>query len=64
VTDDGLAFDPTIALPSPSEVPVSERRPVGVGLLFVRSLMDEIQYKRVDGCNCLVLSKHLPGPAG
>jgi serine/threonine-protein kinase RsbW len=64
VTDDGQAFDPTIAVASPSELPITARQPGGVGLLFVQSLMDEMRYARVDGCNRLVLSKRLLAPTG
>jgi serine/threonine-protein kinase RsbW len=54
VTDHGQAFDPTTA-----ERPADKKRLGGVGLLFVRSLMDEIRYSRLNGRNSLVLCKRL-----
>src|ERR1700710_1451211 len=48
VTDDGQAFDPTIAAPAPDKLPACKRPVGGVGLLFVQSLMDEMHYLRSD----------------
>jgi serine/threonine-protein kinase RsbW len=64
VADDGLAFDLTRAARAPASVSINQRRCGGAGLLFVQSLMDEIRYSRLNGCNRLVLCKRLPGPAG
>jgi serine/threonine-protein kinase RsbW len=63
VTDDGQPFDPSIA-PTPETLPTSTRQPGGAGLLFVQSLMDEMQYARIDGRNRVVLGKRLPALAG
>ncbi len=63
VTDDGQAFDPTTAAPVRVRRSPGKNRLGGVGLLFVRSLMDEIRYSRLNGCNRLVLCKRLPAAA-
>lgn len=63
VTDDGQAFDPTMVVPPRTGRSPGEERLGGVGLLFVQSLTDEIQYSRLNGCNRLVLCKRLPAPA-
>jgi serine/threonine-protein kinase RsbW len=59
VTDDGQAFDPTTAAPVRVRRSPGKHRLGGVGLLFVRSLMDEIRYSRLNGSNRLVLCKYL-----
>jgi serine/threonine-protein kinase RsbW len=63
VIDDGIPFDPTVAASPPPCLPLAERQPGGLGLLFVQSLMDEMRYSRFDGFNRLVLCKRLPAPA-
>ena len=60
VVDDGLPFDPRRFEPVPLGVRVAERRVGGAGLLFIRTLMDDIDYTRRDGRNSLVLRKRLP----
>jgi|SRR5215472_7528539 len=56
VEDDGKPFDPlAVATPRPR----SETEVGGVGLHFVRSLMDQLEYSRRDGINRLRLAKKL-----
>ena len=57
VEDDGRPFDP-LAAPAP-DLTSKERDPGGVGLHFVRNLMDEMTYTRSDGINRLRLVKRL-----
>ena len=57
VEDDGKPFDP-LAAPAP-DLTSKEREPGGVGLHFVRNLMDEMTYTRSDGINRLRLMKRL-----
>jgi serine/threonine-protein kinase RsbW len=57
IEDGGAPFDP-LAIPAPDvSAPLHERRVVGVGIHFVRSLMDEVAYDRVGDRNRLVLRK-------
>ena len=57
IEDDGAPFDP-LAIPAPDvSVPLQERRVGGVGIHFVRSLMDEVAYDRAGARNRLVLRK-------
>ena len=54
--DDGIAFDPFTAAPDPDlDAGVEERRIGGLGVHFVKTLMDEVAYERVDGCNRITL---------
>lgn len=58
IEDDGAPFDP-LAIPAPDvSAPLHERRVGGVGIHFVRSLMDEVAYERAGERNRLVLRKH------
>ena len=59
VTDDGPAFDPTRAAPALPAGGVGERREGGLGLLFVRTLMDEVRFTRRGERNCTTLCKRL-----
>lgn len=59
IEDDGVSFNP-LAIPAPDvSAPLHERRVGGVGIHFVRSLMDEVAYDRVGERNRLVLRKRL-----
>ena len=64
VTDNGPAFDMTTAVPLPAAKRAAERSPGGVGLLFVRALMDEVCYARVNGTNQTRFSKRIVQKAG
>jgi anti-sigma regulatory factor (Ser/Thr protein kinase) len=56
VEDDGKPFDP-VSVQTPR--PRSETEVGGVGLHFVKSLMDQLDYSRRDGINRLRLIKKL-----
>jgi anti-sigma regulatory factor (Ser/Thr protein kinase) len=53
--DDGPAFDPTRALVGSAATRITERRAGGVGLLFVKTVMDDIVFRRQDGHNRLIM---------
>ena len=59
ISDDGIAFDP-LQVPPPDLESVLDDRPVGgLGVHFVKTLMDSAAYRREDGRNVLVLRKSL-----
>ncbi len=59
VTDDGRAFDP-LAAPIPDlDLPAADRPIGGLGIYFVRKLVDEAQYFRRGGRNRLVLTRRI-----
>ena len=62
VEDDGIAFDPTQAAAPVLAGTVEERKTGGLGLPFMRSLTDSIEYRRVDGRNHLVLRRRIVPP--
>lgn len=59
--DDGVPFDP-LGREAPDTTLALEDRPVGgLGILLVRSLVDEIRYDREGGRNRVRLAKRLAG---
>ena len=62
VEDEGLPFNPLNA-PEPDLTSPIEERPVGgLGVYLVRNIMDELDYQRREGRNCLFMKKHVrPG---
>ena len=57
IEDGGAPFNP-LAIPAPDiSAPLHQRRVGGVGIHFVRSLMDEVAYERAGERNRLVLRK-------
>lgn len=61
--DDASPFDPLReAKPAVLDGPLEDRPIGGLGLHFVRTLMDEVSYRRVGDCNQLTLVKHLARP--
>jgi anti-sigma regulatory factor (Ser/Thr protein kinase) len=59
IEDDGAPFDPLQAPPPNLGLPAAERPVGGLGIHFVRDLMDEVSYARRDGRNVLKLVKNL-----
>ena len=57
ITDSGKAFDPTAKEDVDINAGVSERPIGGLGIHLVRTIMDEVHYKRTDGKNILILTK-------
>lgn len=63
IVDDGRPFDP-LASPPPELVAAAARRNLGgLGIYFIRRLVDHIAYERVGDTNRLVMSKNLRGAA-
>lgn len=63
VADDGPAFDP-LARPAPDITSsLEQRRPGGLGIALVKSLMDEVHYTRTTQ-NVLTMRKRIPATTG
>jgi anti-sigma regulatory factor (Ser/Thr protein kinase) len=59
VRDTGTAFDPLLGGPPDFELDL-EKRPVGgLGVHFLKTLMDEVSYRRTERHNCLWFAKHI-----
>ena len=59
IEDDGVPFDP-LALTAPDvTASVAERRVGGLGVYFVRQMMDAVSYRRVGARNQLSMTRQL-----
>lgn len=59
IWDDGEPFNPIIAQEPDVQLPIDERPVGGLGLLLVKRMMDQVEYKRIGKRNCLSLRKKL-----
>ena len=59
ISDDGTPFDPTIHGQVNISQSAEERRIGGLGIHLMRSIMDSINYERVNGQNVFTLRKKL-----
>ncbi len=60
IVDQGIPFNP-LSLPSPDLDADIQRRPVGgLGVFLIRTLVDEVRYRREGGRNILTLTVHHP----
>lgn len=57
ITDTGVPFDPTTRAEVDTTLSTEERGIGGLGIHLVRTIMDSINYERVDGKNILTLRK-------
>ena len=53
--DDGPPFDPLARTDPDTSLELDERQPGGLGILLIKSLIDEVSYHREDGRNVLSL---------
>ena len=62
ISDDGQPFDPLTGAPSPDlEAALEDRHVGGLGVHLVRTMMDEVHYRRERGRNHLTLVKQRDG---
>ncbi len=59
ITDKGRAFDPTQSDPPDINLPASERPIGGLGILMINKIMDQVEYRRKDDTNELILTKRI-----
>lgn len=59
IEDDGIPFDPLGFPPPDLECPIEKRKIGGLGIHFVKELMDDIVYERRGDKNILVLKKKI-----
>jgi serine/threonine-protein kinase RsbW len=59
VEDDGQPFNPLEAPEADTTKPLEERTLGGLGIHLVRKLMDDLEYRRHEGKNLLVMKKRL-----
>lgn len=59
VEDDGQSFNPLAASEPDLEMPLEDRALGGLGIHFVRQLMDGLEYQRQEGKNLLLMKKYV-----
>ena len=59
VEDDGVYFDPLRRADPDITLPIEKRSVGGLGLFFVRQVMDELSYSREAGRNRLTMAKRV-----
>jgi anti-sigma regulatory factor (Ser/Thr protein kinase) len=59
VADDGKAFNPLLAPEPDLDLPIDQRPVGGLGIHIMRTMMDDLEYKRVNGQNLLTLRKRV-----
>jgi anti-sigma regulatory factor (Ser/Thr protein kinase) len=59
VEDDGVPFNPLEVSQIDINKPVKDRQPGGLGLFFVRNLMDELAYRREKNMNIFTMKKKI-----
>ena len=59
VSDDAAPFDPLAQPPPDTTAPLERRKVGGLGIHFVRALMDDVRYRREGNRNILVLTKRV-----
>ena len=58
IVDWGVPFDP-LSIPEPDiDAPIEDRKIGGLGIYIMRSIMDEVDYRRQGDRNTLTLIKH------
>ena len=59
IEDGGLAYDPLFQAPTPDlTLDVDEPPSGGLGVFFVKTLLDEVKYERLDNLNRITLAKN------
>ena len=59
IEDDGRQFDPLQAPEPDTEKSIEERKIGGLGIHFVRTIMDDVNYLRLGNKNRLTMTKHI-----
>lgn len=59
VTDDGSAFDLMMKEDPDIDLPAEERPIGGLGIFLIKKIMDEVEYRRMNGNNILTLVKKI-----
>lgn len=60
IVDDGIAFDPLAGLVPDTSLSIEQREVGGLGIHFVRSVMDRLDYHRAEGRNHVKMVKRVP----
>jgi anti-sigma regulatory factor (Ser/Thr protein kinase) len=59
VRDDGVEFDPFAGPPADTFSDIESRQIGGLGIHLVKTLMDDVSHRRIDGKNVIILTKRV-----
>ena len=59
ITDDGNPFDPTKKEKPDTSLSIEDRKIGGLGIFLIQQLMDQVNYKREENKNILILKKSI-----
>lgn len=59
ITDDGIAYDPTLKEDPDITLRAEEREIGGLGIFLIRKMMDRVEYQRIDDKNVFSMWKQL-----
>jgi len=59
IEDDGKEFNPLLVAEPDIDESIENRKIGGLGIHFVRKIMDDMNYRRSDGKNILTLTKNI-----
>lgn len=59
LSDDGKPYDPTLAADPDTTLALEDRAIGGLGIFFIRKMMDDVSYNWKDGKNVLTMRKKL-----
>lgn len=59
ITDDGIAYDPTLKEEPDITLRAEEREIGGLGIFLIRKIMDSVKYQRIDNKNVFTMWKNL-----
>jgi anti-sigma regulatory factor (Ser/Thr protein kinase) len=62
IEDDGIPFNPASAPDLEQACNLNDTKVGGLGIHLIKTLMDEIKYKRINGKNILELKKYIGTP--
>lgn len=60
IIDSGIPFNPLEKEEPDLSLSMEERQIGGLGIYMIKTIMDEVNYERVDGKNILIISKCIP----
>jgi len=58
IADRGIPFDPLAAPEADTTASIEDRAIGGLGIFFMRKVVDDVRYRREDGFNILTLTMH------
>ena len=59
IIDDGVEFNPILKEDSKSDLPLEERNIGGLGILFIKKVMDQLHYERKGNKNIFTIIKNI-----